>query len=93
MKIPKLSKGGIIAEYYPFSVDFGEKKVKNIIPFYDIHYKIYHRTKNRRIKKKQLKRSRLLQLEHSLKEMAKLPVTFKINDEIIYTSEGKDEKK
>lgn len=84
MKIPKLANGGIIADFYPFQVDFGEKKIKNAIPFYDIHYKIYHRTKNRRIKNKQLKKSPFLYLEKKLKDVIKKPLKIEINGKTIY---------
>ena len=54
MNIPKLAKGGIVNNNLAL---IGEEKGKSIVPLKDKYYEIYKRTKNRRIKKKQLKKS------------------------------------
>lgn len=70
MKIPKLAKGGIINNDSAF---IGEGKGKPVVPLKDKYYEIYKRTKNKRIKKKQLKKSWKLQWFNS-------PVFKEIND-------------
>lgn len=69
MKIPKLANGGIVQTN---SLFVGKKKGKDL--FYDKYYVIYKRTKNRRIKKKQLKRSWTLKLQKQFE-----PITSKID--------------
>ena len=63
MKIPKLANGGIVKDN---SLFVSKEKGKDL--FYDKYYAIYKRTKNRRIKKKQLKKSWILKFQNSIKQ-------------------------
>lgn len=65
MKILKLANGGIINT--PIISEYENEK-EYIIPLEDKAYKIYYRTKNRRIKKKQLKKSWRLQFENEIRK-------------------------
>lgn len=67
MKIPKFEKGGIISEN---SIILGDYDREYVIPLIDPqqYLKIYHRTKNRRIKKKVLKKCPMLYLQERIKK-------------------------
>lgn len=62
LHIPKLAKGGIIDNNLPLMC--ADEKGKSL--FYDKYYRIYKCTKNRRIKKKQEKKSWTLKLQKLL---------------------------
>lgn len=68
MKIPKLANGGVINNKLPL---IGKDKGKSL--FKDKYYEIYKRTKNRRIKKKQLKKSWILK-SHMIIEECIMPI-------------------
>ena len=61
MKIPKLAKGGIIQENMLFSAGERKKQVVDILG--KKYFDIYNKTKNRRIKKKQIKKCPMLELK------------------------------
>lgn len=63
MNIPKLAKGGIIENNLPL---YGEK-FEFVFPLNDKYYAIYKRTKNKRIKKKNLKKFFRAQIEEAIK--------------------------
>lgn len=67
MKIPKFEKGGII---YENPIILGDYDREYVIPLIDPqqYLKIYHRTKNRRIKKKALKKCPMLYLQERIKK-------------------------
>jgi hypothetical protein len=88
MNIPKLAKGGMINNQLPI---IGERKGKNL--FRDKYYEIYKRTKNRRIKKKQLKKSWTLKMQNAMKpfidEMNKVEeITLHIGNKVIVKKIG-----
>lgn len=64
MIIPKLANGGIIKKD---SLFVAKEKGKDL--FYDKYYVIYKRTKNRRIKKKQLKKSWILKAQKQFEQV------------------------
>lgn len=61
MKIPKLAKGGIVQDNMLFIPNGSTKPVVDILGKKYIN--IYNRTKNRRIKKKQIKKCPMLKLK------------------------------
>lgn len=65
MKIPKFAKGGIICKN---PIILGDYDREYVIPLIDPqqYLKIYHRTKNRRIKKKVLKKCPMLYLQKQI---------------------------
>ena len=63
MNIPKLAEGGIIKNVLPQHAETREL----VFPINDKYYKIYKRTKNSRIKKKNLKKSFRAQIEENIK--------------------------
>lgn len=66
LNIPKLAKGGIIQDNMLFSVSERKKPIVDIIN--KKYFNIYNKTKNRRIKKKQIKKCPILQLKLELEE-------------------------
>ena len=88
MNIPKLAKGGMINNHL---LIIEESKGKNL--FRDKYYEIYKRTKNRRIKKKQLKKSWILKMQNVMKpfidEMNKVEeITLHIGNKVIVKKIG-----
>ena len=88
MNIPKLAKGGMINNQLPF---IAKEKKKNL--FRDKYYEIYKRTKNRRIKKKQLKKSWTLKMQKAMEpfinEMNKVEeITLHIGNKVIVKKIG-----
>jgi len=78
-QIPKLAKGGIINNDLPLM--YAGEKEKCL--FDDKYYRIYKHTKNRRIKKKQEKKSWILKRKKILKrlcEFEEIPVNIKMED-------------
>lgn len=69
MMIPKLAKGGIIKNNCSCICD--EFNPEFVSPLNDKYYKIYKRTKNRRIKKKNIKKSFKAMIEENLKSFNK----------------------
>ncbi len=67
MQIPKLARGGVINNF--FSAVWEKEEI--IFPLHDKYYKIYHKTKSKRIKKKQMKKSLLLSAEFFMKQQLK----------------------
>lgn len=61
MKIPKLAKGGIIQDNPLFVPN--ERKKPAVVILDKKYFDIYNRTKNRRIKKKQIKKCPMLELK------------------------------
>lgn len=61
MQIPKLAKGGIIDGFSPI-IGFPIKNKELVEPLDKKYINIYNRTKKRRIKKKQVKKSLFLQM-------------------------------
>lgn len=93
MNIPKLAKGGIVNNQLPF---IAKEKGKNL--FEDKYYEIYKRTKNRRIKKKQLKKSWTLKMQNAMKpfinETNKVQeITLRIGDKVIVKKIGENNGK
>ena len=93
MNIPKLAKGGIVNNQLPF---IAKEKGKNL--FKDKYYEIYKRTKNQRIKKKQLKKSWTLKMQNAMKpfidEMNKVEeITLHIGDKVIVKKIGENNGK
>lgn len=92
MNIPKLAKGGIVSRN-PFIL--GIKDTECVIPLQidsPKYLKIYHKTKNRRIKKKALKKCPMLSLSKKIEKcigISENMKTFKINigDREIYKKE------
>lgn len=69
MQIPKLAKGGIVDDGLPI---LGEEYEKDyVFPLHDKYYTIYKRTKNRRIKKKNMRKSFRAFIENEIKIMRK----------------------
>jgi len=67
LKIPKFTKGGIICKS---PIILGDYDREYVIPLIDPqqYLKIYHRTKNRRIKKKALKKCPILSLQKRIEK-------------------------
>ena len=66
MQIPKLAKGGIVSDNLLFDNNWFLAREKGSSLWYDKYYEIYRRTKNRRIKKKQEKKSWKLKFQKGI---------------------------
>lgn len=66
MQIPKLAKGGIVSNNLLFDNNWFLAREKGKDLFFDKYYEIYKRTKNRRIKKKQEKKSWKLKFQKGI---------------------------
>ncbi len=66
MQIPKLAKGGIVSDNLLFDNNWFLAREKGKDLFFDKYYEIYRRTKNRRIKKKQEKKSWKLKFQKGI---------------------------
>lgn len=80
MKIPKLVKGGIIQDNMLFIPNENAKPVVDILG--KKHFNIYNKTKNRRIKKKQIKKCPILLIKLELERCIGLGNCYNKNIEI-----------
>lgn len=69
MQIPKLANGGIIKSNY--SNDYDVYESEYAVPLNDKYYRIYKRTKSRRIRNKNMKKSFRAMIEENLKSLNK----------------------
>lgn len=66
MQIHKLAKGGIVSDNLLFDNNWFLAREKGSSLWHDKYYQIYRRTKNRRIKKKQEKKSWKLKFQKGI---------------------------